>query len=158
MEITVNNVQQSFKLPQGFETQLQECVILACKWEGLKDSCEVSITIMDDESVRELNRDYRGVDAPTDVLSFSLLEEVDEEPEIILEGGEETLVLGDIVISAEAVARQAEEYGHSVMRELCFLTVHGIYHLLGYDHHTPEAEQIMEAKQRKVLEELNISR
>jgi len=158
VEITVNNVQQKFKLPQGYESLLKECVALACKLEGLQENYEVSITIMDDESVRNYNRDYRGVDAPTDVLSFSLLEETDDEPEIFIEGGEDSLVLGDIIISAEAVRRQAEEYGHSVIRELCFLTVHGIFHLLGYDHQTSEAEQIMEAKQKQVLDELNISR
>lgn len=158
MEITVNNVQEKFKLPQGFEALLQECVSCACRKEGLGDSYEVGITIMDDPGIWQLNRDYRGVDAPTDVLSFSLLEQLEEEPEIIENGGEENLVLGDIIISAEAVARQAEEFGHSVTRELCFLTVHGIFHLLGYDHNTPEREKIMEAKQKQILEDLNISR
>jgi probable rRNA maturation factor len=133
-------------------------VTLACKGEGLQENLEVAITIMDDEGVRELNRDYRGVDSPTDVLSFSLLEELDEEPEVFMDGGEETLALGDIIISAEAVERQAEEYGHSITRELCFLAVHGAFHLLGYDHQTPEAEQIMEAKQQQILDVLNISR
>lgn len=158
MEITINNDQQKFQLPQGLETLLQQCVRLACHKENMPDACAVDVTVVDDESIRQLNRGYREIDTPTDVLSFSLLEEAEGEPEIIYEGGEETLLLGDIVISAEAVARQAEEYGHSVTRELCFLVVHGILHLLGYDHETVEAEQVMEDKQKEILAELNISR
>ncbi len=158
MEITLNNDQEKFKLPQGVEKLLEQCVQLACSKESLPDNCAVSVTIVDDQFIRELNRDYRGIDTPTDVLSFSLLEETGEEPEIIWEGDEETLLLGDIIISAEAAARQAEEYGHSVIREFCFLAVHGVLHLLGYDHETAETEQIMEARQQEVLSELNLSR
>ena len=158
MEITVNNVQQTLELPQGCERLMEECVSLACQQEGFVQNYAVGIIIMDDAGIRELNRDYRGVDAPTDVLSFAFLEQLEEEPEIIQDGGEEILLLGDIVVSAEAVERQAEEYGHSVIRELCFLVVHGIFHLLGYDHQTPEADQLMVAKQKKVLDDLNISR
>lgn len=158
MEITINNVQEKCQLPQGCEILLKQCIALACKEEGLKTNYEVAVTIMDDAGVKQLNRDYREIDAPTDVLSFSLVEELDEEPKIVMEGGEDTLVLGDIVISAEAVERQAAEYGHSVTRELCFLTVHGILHLLGYDHDTLETEQTMEAKQQQILHELNIFR
>lgn len=158
MEITINNDQQKFQLPQGFETLLQQCVGLACQKEGMPDNCAVDVTIVDDESIRQLNRVYREIDTPTDVLSFSLMEETEEEPEIIFEGGEEILLLGDIVISAESVARQAEEYGHSLSRELCFLVVHGILHLLGYDHETYEEEKVMGDKQKEILAELNISR
>lgn len=157
MEITVNNVQQKTQLPQNFEESIQDCVRCACSLEGLEDY-EVGITIMDDEGIRLLNRDYRGLDTPTDVLSFSVMERSEDEPEIIEGGDEELLILGDIVISAEAVERQAEEYGHSVRRELCFLVVHGVLHLLGYDHQDEDAEKAMFQKQTQILEQLNISR
>lgn len=158
MEIIVSNVQTKSRLPQGYETLLRECVSQVCKFEGLPDDYEVGITIMDDEGIRQLNRDYRGIDEPTDVLSFSVMERLEEEPEIIADGGEEPLILGDIVVSAQAVERQASEFGHSITRELCFLVVHGTLHLLGYDHKDTDAEQVMKAKQKRVLDYLNIFR
>ena len=102
----------------------------------------------------ELNRTYRAVDRPTDVLSFALTES--EEPEIV--GGQGHDVLGDLVISLERMRAQAEEYGHSELRELSFLTVHGMLHLLGYDHMEEQERQEMEAEQRAVMEELGITR
>lgn len=158
MEIAVNNVQEKFKLPPDYESLVEKCVSRVYETEGLSGEYEVGITITDDEGIRRLNRDYRDIDAPTDVLSFSLLEHIEEEPEILEEGGEEILMLGDIVVSVEAVERQAGEYGHSVTRELCFLVVHGMLHLLGYDHQTPESEQIMKSRQKKILDDLNICR
>lgn len=158
MEITVTNVQRKCKLPERYESLLHKCVSHTCRTEGLSDNYEVGITIMDDKGILQLNRDYRGINAPTDVLSFSVTEHLEEEPEIIEDGGEELLVLGDIIVSAPAVERQAEEYGHSVTRELCFLVVHGMLHLLGYDHDTPEREQLMITKQKKILNDLKIFR
>lgn len=158
MEITLNNYQEIYKLPQEVEDLLQQCIQSACQKESIPDNYEVSVSIVEDLTMRQLNRDYRGMDTPTDVLSFSLLETTEEEPEIIFSGEEEPVLLGDIIISAEAVGRQAEEYGHSVTREMCFLAVHGILHLLGYNHGTAEDAEIMEAKQKEILAELNILR
>ena len=118
------------------------------------EDAEVSVTLTDDAHVHVLNREYRNVDRPTDVLSFALAES--EEPEII--GADGGVVLGDHVISLERAAAQAEEYGHSPLRELSFLTVHGMLHLLGYDHMEEEERLEMEEEQRRVMEELGIQR
>jgi len=118
------------------------------------ENAEVSVTLTDDAHIHELNRTYRAVDRPTDVLSFALTES--EEPEIV--GGQGYDVLGDLVISLERMRAQAEEYGHSELRELSFLTVHGMLHLLGYDHMEEQERQEMEAEQRAVMEELGITR
>lgn len=117
------------------------------------EEAEVSVTLTDDAHIHVLNREYRGVDRPTDVLSFALMES--EEPEII---GGASEVLGDLVISLERVQVQAEEYGHSALRELSFLTVHGMLHLLGYDHMEEDERLEMETEQRHVMEELGIER
>lgn len=137
---------------------------------------EVSLAIVDDEEIRRLNREYRGVDRPTDVLSFSLLEGEDGSPGPIppealppetaiagpvpptwAEDGEPAL-LGDVIISLERARAQAEEYGHGLARELCFLAVHGTLHLLGHDHGTPEGEAAMMAETEAVLGELGLGR
>ena len=118
------------------------------------EDAEVSVTLTDDAHIHELNRIYRAVDRPTDVLSFALTES--EEPEIVGAQGHD--VLGDLVISLEHVAAQAEEDGHSPLRELSFLTVHGMLHLLGYDHMEEAERQEMEEEQRHVMEELGIAR
>ncbi len=105
---------------------------------------EITLVITDEETVRDLNRTYRGVDASTDVLSFPLQEE-----EMTIPGAE--MYLGDIVIAFPVAERQAAEYGHSVQEELRLLAVHGTLHLLGYDHATPEEEAVMWQKQEAVL-------
>jgi probable rRNA maturation factor len=120
----------------------------------LGDNVAVSVTCVDDERIHELNREHRGIDRPTDVLSFSQLE--GEEMGGLPEG--EPLPVGDIVISVERVAAQAEEYGHSFERELGFLVGHGMLHLLGYDHQTPEEEAAMMAKTEEILAELGLTR
>ena len=117
-------------------------------------AAELSLSLVGEGEIKELNRMYRGKDAPTDVLSFSLLE--GDEPEILDE--EAPLALGDIVICWRIMAEQAREYGHSTTRELAFLTAHGMYHLLGYDHGTQEDEQVMTALQEEVLMSLGITR
>lgn len=115
---------------------------------------EVSISFVTDEEIHRLNRDYRDVDRPTDVLSFSFLENEDEVH--LLDTAER--VLGDIVISVPTACRQAEEYHHSVRREIGFLLVHGYLHLVGYDHQTPEQEHEMFALQDEVLMEVGLPR
>lgn len=120
----------------------------------LPEQAEVSVVLTDDAYIRQLNNEYRGKDQATDVLSFALNE--GEEPAII-DGSEEDL-LGDIIISLETAMRQAEEFGHSVERELAYLTVHGMMHLLGYDHMTDEDKAEMRAEEEYVLSNLNITR
>ncbi|MBQ9827319.1 MAG: rRNA maturation RNase YbeY [Lachnospiraceae bacterium] len=128
--------------------------------------CTVEVLITDSEGIRSINKDARGIDAPTDVLSFPNTEmapgdfSVFEEPENIFsfdpDSGE--LMLGDIVLNADRVLSQANEYGHSVERELAFLTVHSILHLTGYDHMTDDDERQMFSMQDVILNKLCITR
>ena len=117
--------------------------------EGVEGGMALSVVITDDEAMRELNRQFRDVDAPTDVLAFGSGEEGD-----FVTAPEEPAYLGDVIISYPRAVAQAEEYGHSVDRELALLTVHGLLHLLGYDH-VAEAERTeMWSRQNEILESL----
>ncbi len=111
-----------------------------------------NVIIVDNTFIHELNRSYRGIDRETDVITFAL-----EDDDSLVVGGDER-VLGDIYISVDKAHAQAEEYGHSFLREICFLAVHGFYHLLGYDHMTEEEEKVMFAKQEEVLSDCEITR
>lgn len=115
---------------------------------------EVSVVLANDEYIHALNLTYRGKDCPTDVLSFALNE--GDEPNVI--DGPEEVLLGDIIISMETAARQAAEYGHSLERELAYLTVHGILHLLGYDHMIEEEKAEMRQEEEHILSLLGINR
>lgn len=119
------------------------------KKESLKN-VEFNVIFVDDEKIHEINRDYRGIDRVTDVITFALEDNLD----VVLE----KRILGDIYISVDKAKVQAVEYGHSFLRELCFLAVHGFYHLLGYDHMNKEDEKIMFEKQEMLLDEFNIRR
>ncbi len=121
---------------------------------GIKPHTEVSVVVADDDYIHQLNRQYRGKDCSTDVLSFALNE--GEEPQIVNGPGE--VLLGDIIISLETAARQAEEYGHSLERELAYLTTHGILHLLGYDHMTEDEKAEMRQEEEHILFLLGITR
>ena len=124
----------------------------ARKKENLEDTeLEFSVIIVDNKKIHEINKQYRGIDRPTDVISFAL--EDNEEIEF-----DHYRVLGDIYISIDKVREQASEYGHSEKRELAFLTVHGFLHLLGYDHMKPEDEKIMFARQEEILNGFGITR
>ena len=111
-----------------------------------------NLIIVDNDYIHELNRDYRKIDRETDVITFAL----EDEDSLVLP--EDVRVLGDIYISIDKARSQAEEYGHSLLRELSFLAVHGFYHLLGYDHMTKEDEKVMFGKQEEVLEANGIKR
>ena len=125
----------------------------------LADETEISVLLVDDATIQELNRDYREKDVPTDVLSFPLEEELEGEGEPEIIGGPAARMLGDIVISVEKAVTQAAEYGHSVERELAFLLVHGLLHLLGYDHDKGEAaKKLMRSEEKRILTALGISR
>jgi len=128
--------------------------------EGVENGV-VSLTFTDDEGIRELNRRFRGVDAPTDVLSFPMRDAWEEGPDAEPAGDaafEEEEPLGDIVISLPRALAQAEEYGHSAEREIGFLFVHGLLHLLGYDHDTAEREREMFSRQEAVLAKAGLVR
>lgn len=130
----------------GVFAAMEEISCMALTAHGLPCETEISLTLCSDEEIHQLNKQWRSVDAPTDVLSFPLLEsdEVEADPD-------EEILLGDIVISLERAAAQAQDFGHSVERELLYLFVHGVLHLLGYDH-LEESEQVeMRAVEESLL-------
>jgi len=135
---------------------IEKVLNLAAEMEGVNEQSELSITFVDNEHIRQINREYRGKDQATDVISFAL-EELSE-GEIEIKGADMPRALGDIIISIPRAKEQAEEYGHSFIRELGFLAVHGFLHLLGYDHETPEDEEIMFSKQKEILESYGLKR
>ena len=142
-----NNTSEEFP----YEEIIEKVVNKKKKKEKIKKaSC--SIIIVDNDYIHKLNKEYRGINRPTDVISFAL---EDDKTMVI---PDEIRLLGDIYISIDKAKEQAKEYGHSLERELCFLAVHGIYHLLGYDHEKEEAAGIMFKKQEEVLEEYGITR
>ena len=131
---------------------VEKVLLSAIKKEKLED-VTFNLIIVDNEYIHELNKNYRGIDRETDVITFAL---EDEDSIVVPEDVERNL--GDIYISIDKARSQAEEYGHGLLRELSFLAVHGFYHLLGFDHMTLEDEKIMFAKQEEVLEEYGITR
>ncbi len=155
MIINLENDQEKIELSDEVLALLQKGLQSVATLNDLEEDSEVDVTIVDDEEIHTLNRDYRGMDKPTDVLSFALDEGDDEEPELI--GGPEEHLYGDIIISAETALRQAEEYGHGLEREMTYLAVHGMFHLLGYDHMTDDEKAEMRAKEEEALRAINLS-
>ena len=131
---------------------VEKVLLSAIKKEEL-DDVTFNLIIVDNEYIHEINKTHRGIDRETDVITFAL-----EDEDSIIVPDEVVRNLGDIYISIDKARSQAEEYGHGLLRELSFLAVHGFYHLLGYDHMTPEDEKVMFAKQEEVLEEYGITR
>lgn len=142
MEIEIFN--QTEEKIQEYLNELKEMLTDFCKREKL-DNVVFNIIIVDNNTIKEINRDYRGKDAPTDVISFAL----EDDKNVIAPEG--IRVLGDIYISVDKAREQAKEYNHTFKRELSFLAVHGLLHLLGYDHMKEEDEKIMFGKQEEVL-------
>lgn len=152
MSVLVSNLQEEVAVDDHLADFLAGVAREVLKGEGYFDAAEVSLVFVDDAYIHGLNQQYRGVDNPTDVLSFAMQE---GEP---IPGEEEEMILGDVVISLQAAERQAGEYGHSFRREAAYLTVHGVLHLLGYDHQEEENRKIMRQKEEEVLTRLNLSR
>ena len=165
MTITIEN-ESSVKLDFDYEELIRTVVIGCMDFEKCPYEAEVNVLLTDNEVIHEINREHRGIDAPTDVLSFPMVDyqkpadfdplEDASEDYFNFETGE--LVLGDIVISLEKVMEQAQNYGHSPRRELAFLVAHSMLHLYGYDHMEDEERSVMEDRQRRILDELGIRR
>lgn len=136
----------------NYEQDFIAIIEQALKILGIKDDVEVSCVLVDDERIHEINREYRHIDRSTDVISFAM----EDNDQFYVEGMPRTL--GDIFISVDHAKKQAEEYGHSLRREMCFLFTHGILHLLGYDHMTDEQEKEMFGLQDEILGALSIER
>ena len=149
MKVTyyIENEQDKIEFCEEYENLVKKAVEGTLEYEGFTQTCEVSITFTDNENIRVLNNEFRNIDRETDVLSFPMDDEGDE------------VVLGDVVISLEKAKEQAEEYGHSLEREISFLCVHSCLHLLGYDHETGEEdEKVMFSKQHEILEKIGQKR
>ncbi|MBR2678114.1 MAG: rRNA maturation RNase YbeY [Bacilli bacterium] len=134
------------------ELETVEKVLYSALDKEKLDNVSFNLIIVDNKYIHELNKTYRDIDRETDVITFAL-----EDDDTVINGSDER-VLGDIYISLDKAKSQAEEYGHSLLRELSFLAVHGFYHLLGYDHMTKEDEEVMFGKQKEVLEAYGITR
>ncbi|WP_046173867.1 rRNA maturation RNase YbeY [Domibacillus indicus] len=156
MALVVDFLDETNNLAEDAAKLSEELLQLAAAKESVPDGSEVSVTFVTNERIREINREYRDKDTPTDVISFAL-EEMSED-EVAITGAEIPRVLGDIIISTDRAKEQAEEYGHSFERELGFLTVHGFLHLLGYDHMNEQDEKEMFGRQKDILDAYGLER
>jgi len=143
---------------------IEKIVADSLAYEEFEEACEISVSIVTDEEIKEINEQFRNIDSPTDVLSFPQL--TFDEGEMADVNEKEEIILGDIIISLERAEAQALEYGHSLKREIAFLTAHSMLHLMGYDHMEPieydhlepNEEEEMFAKQKEILEKAGIPR
>ena len=155
VKVNISLKQKKVKLPTGTRLLIRKACIATLKFEGMtEENYEVDVSIVNDEMIKEMNKEFRNIDSATDVLSFPLGEDgvYDVNPET------EALMLGDIVISVDHALHQADLYGHGIEREIAFLTVHSMLHLLGYDHVNGGMEQArMREKEENVLEALGLA-
>ncbi|MFP4958286.1 rRNA maturation RNase YbeY [Bacillus subtilis] len=156
MSLLIDIVDETGSVSEEMLKEVENLLQFSAEREGVQDQAEVSVTIVSNDDIHQINKEYRGKDAPTDVISFALEEEGEGEIEIV--GADMPPVLGDIIISADRTREQAEEYNHSFKRELGFLAVHGFLHLLGYDHMTKEEEEEMFTKQKELLDAYGLKR
>ncbi|MBQ9989071.1 MAG: rRNA maturation RNase YbeY [Clostridia bacterium] len=164
-QIQIDNLQRKYPFPRELSSAMRACAQTALKRAAAEEG-EIYISMIGPRQIRMVNAEYRQIDAVTDVLSFPQIEwenalpgqltSLSQPPERNLDTGR--IMLGDILICMERAHEQAEQYGHSLKRELCFLTVHGVLHLLGYDHVTSEGEKEMNALCESVLEENGVFR
>lgn len=148
MELLIINETQE-KRWMRYKKDFEQIMIQCEKVLNITKTYNVSVIFTDAESIQKINREYRNIDRPTDVISFAILDSADEYE--MIEGDNE---LGDIFINIEAVVEQAQSYGHSMRREVCFLFTHGLLHLLGYDHMNEEDEKKMFALQDVIIDEI----
>ena len=147
MLVLIDQRNDSFPLEEKYFNQIEKTISMSLKMAGYGDDYEFSFSIVDEDEIRELNRDYRENDSITDVLSFPLYERED----IPAQG-----MLGDIVICAKRAKEQSEEFGHSYEREIVYLTVHSVLHLLGYDHEEDDEKSEMRQIEKSIMKELGV--
>jgi len=161
MKVAIRNNQKKFRITKELRDLIRNAVQTTLCYMDFNTKVEISVMFTDNDEIRKLNREHRSIDKVTDVLSFPLIE-YDEDGNVVEEymdfspSGE--MVLGDIVISLDRAEEQAKEYGHSFEREVGFLAVHSMLHLLGYDHMTPEDEEEMFGYQEDILNKMNLTR
>ena len=155
VKVIISNRQNVVKIPTGIRLLVRRCCNAALRLENFPEDAEVSVSFVDNDQIREMNREHRNIDAATDVLSFPLGENG------VYDHNEATgaALLGDIVISMPKAVEQAELYGHSLQREVGYLTAHSMFHLLGYDHVNGGVEAVhMREKEETVMEQLGLPR
>ncbi len=145
---------------ESYKEIIEKVILTALDYEKCPYEAQVYVLLTDNEAIHEINREHRQIDRPTDVLSFPMSDfevpgdfsDIEERDPDAFHPDSGELILGDILISMDKVKEQAEEYGHSVTRELAFLVAHSMLHLMGYDHMVDEEREVMEAKQREILD------
>ena len=161
VKVSISNKQKAVKIPTGIRLLVRRCCSAVLTMEDFQGAAEVSVSFVDNEQIREMNKQYRNKDAETDVLSFPVFDLAPGElpgPEDA-DPGTGLVPLGDMCISLERAEEQAKEYGHSLERELCYLAVHSVLHLLGYDHVNGGLEKtIMREKEEEALGRLGLTR
>ena len=155
MTVWIDN-RTAFEWNAFWEEIVKKAVRTSLLYENFEQKCEISVCIVTEEEIQKINKTFRNVDSPTDVLSFPQL--TFEEGEIVQVNEKDEIILGDIIISIERAKKQSEEYGHSLEREIAFLTVHSMLHLLGYDHMQKEEEKEMFFKQEQILQQAGFIR
>lgn len=156
MRLEIDVLDETNTLLQDEMDEIEKLLNFAAGKRDVEPESEISLTFVTNERIHEINLEYRQKDKATDVISFAMEELGEGEIEVV--GADQPRILGDIIISIPKAKEQAEEYGHSFLRELGFLAVHGFLHLLGYDHETEEDEKIMFSLQRELLDEYGLQR
>ncbi len=146
MDVYIDNRQDKFEITEDTNKLVEAVIRESLKVEGLTDNYEISVSYVDNNEIKDLNREYRGIDRETDVLSFPM----DDSFRV------PTPILGDIIISIEKAYEQSLDYGHSLDREIAYLTAHSMFHLMGYDHMNDEEKEIMRNKEKCVMKNLKI--
>ena len=156
---------EGYEYGESYKELIEKVVVAALDYEKCPYEAEVNVVLTGNEEIHQVNKEFRNIDRPTDVLSFPMIDyeapsQFDELEDYMEYFNPETgeLILGDIMISLEKAKEQAEEYNHSMEREVAFLTAHSMLHLCGYDHMEDEERLVMEDKQREILKELGITR
>ncbi|KPB05300.1 rRNA maturation factor [Bacillus sp. CHD6a] len=157
MMIEVDMLDETTRLTEEQWADIKNLLLFAAEKESIQTGAELSVTFVNNDRIQEINREYRDKDRPTDVISFAMEEMGEGEIEIHYDE-DAPRMLGDIIISIPKAEEQAEEYGHSVKRELGFLALHGLLHLLGYDHENEADEKVMFDKQKEILDAYGLTR
>lgn len=154
VKVVITDRQKKVRVPTGLRMRIRRACIAVLRNENFKGDAEVSVAFVDNAEIRRLNAEFRETDAETDVLSFPM----GEDGEYDLNPKTGAKLLGDVVISLEKAEEQAADFGHSFEREVCYLTVHSMLHLLGYDHMTPEDKSVMRSKEEAVMTVIGLAR
>lgn len=153
VRVIITDSQRKVKIPSGLRMMIRRACIAVLRNEKFRGNAEVSVTFVDNDEIRRLNAKFRDIDSATDVLSFPM----GENGKYDVNHSTGAKILGDVVLSMEKAQQQAEEFEHSFEREVCYLTVHSMLHLLGYDHMVDEEKAVMRAKEEEVMTQIGLA-